>query len=163
LDRALGYDYEVEGNYISLGPDLNIFGYSSVLDQFTVGFRYERAWYNQRAQLSAPSRNIWQNIDEDRGIDYQFLEATDSDAVADWFSVEARAMAEIFRYVYLATSVKLQFNLDPNENLNIRPAIIPGYGYVRSAVSPGFNVSLFIRIPVNYTVPRRKRYLPALY
>lgn len=132
--------YSNEGNYFRVGGDVNFLTKDPDHNMFFLGLRYGRSKFSEKLFIQKTD-SLWTH----NPINEQYSNANIN---GSWFELTTGLRVKIWSVIWMGYTARLKFGLHTNEDGNLIPHDIPGYGRTDKNVAWGFNYQIFVRIPV---------------
>lgn len=136
------YTYTGNGYYTRIGVDYNFMKHvdEKSLDKMLIGLHYGFTTYNHQAEnVRVPS--TYYGDFTGGSIEKNWLSA-------NWLEVALGMRTELLANFYLGWSLRIRTKVWGENDPNLQPYYIPGYGRAYSNNAFGFNYSLFYQIPI---------------
>ncbi|WP_133259530.1 DUF6048 family protein [Pseudochryseolinea flava] len=132
--------YSNNGNYFRIGGDVNFLLKDPDRNMFFLGLRYGRSKFSESLQVNKID-SMWNN----NPVNERY---SNSNSNGSWFELTTGIRVKIWKVIWMGYTARLKFGLTTNEDGNLIPHDIPGYGRTDKNVAWGFNYQIFVRIPV---------------
>ena len=136
------YHYTSNGAYTRIGVDYNYMKHVDDVstDQLLIGIRYGFTTFYHEADNITVVDNIWGNY-TNGAIGRTWLSA-------NWLEVVTGMRGRIFNNFYLGWTARFRVKLGFQDDPQMQPYYIPGYGRAWNNSWVGFNYSLYYKIPL---------------
>lgn len=136
------YTYSGNGYYTRIGVDYNFMKHvdEKSLDKMLIGLHYGFTTFNHQAEnVRVPS--TYYGDFTGGAIEKNWLSA-------NWLEVALGMRAELLANFYLGWSLRIRMKVWGENDPNLQPYYIPGFGRAYGNNAFGFNYSLFYQIPI---------------
>jgi hypothetical protein len=136
------YTYSGNGYYTRIGVDYNFMKHvdEKSLDKMLIGLHYGFTTFNHQAEkVRVPSTYFGDFTGG--AIEKNWLSA-------NWLEVALGMRTELLANFYLGWSLRIRMKVWAENDPNMQPYYIPGYGRAYGNNAFGFNYSLFYQIPI---------------
>ena len=159
VGSSLLYDFTVNGNYLKLGADFNIYGnWYGEQNFITVGGRYAFSSFDQTLN----SFRVFNSNRFFNPTDFTELITTPEEfnnLSASWIEVVLGVKIELFKNIYANATIRLGYLVSNKEDERFPNLYIPGFNRVTDGSDVGFNYNYSISyfIPLYKKVKVKKR------
>jgi hypothetical protein len=129
-------DYSNTGTYFRAGVDVNFLKKDPEKNMFFLGARYATSVFDET--LTTQLNDTW-----NRGAST----FTNTATKATWGEVTFGLRVKVWKPIWLGYTARFKFALNTNEEGNLVPHDVPGYGSTYKTTTWGFNYYLLYRIP----------------
>jgi len=132
-------NYEAEGSYFRLGPDVNFLFRDPDRSALFLGARFAFNTFSDRLiyQLDDP---VWGQSQQ---------ELSNTDLKANWVELTAGMRVKLFRAVWMGYTGRFKFAVTTFADRPLIPQHVPGYGRADLRSTWEFNYWLMIRLPLS--------------
>lgn len=140
MERTLisNADYNVEGTYFRVGPDINFLHRDPDKSALFFGLRYGITTFSDKLSF-AYSDPLYGNGTSN---------LSNTDLKANWFEMVTGLKVKIWEVFWLGYTARFKFGVDTFERNVLIPHEIPGYGRADKRVNWDFNYYIIFRLPL---------------
>ena len=142
-ERGESYRYHNEGNYWSVGPEVNLLKNAKSGNALTFGMRYGQAKFNDRLTFTQ-SGTFFGTIDTD---------ASNPDLTARWMELTASLTVNVTKSLYMGYTVRYKVLRSVSGIGNMAPYDVPGFGLYEDNTGVQFNYYISWAIPLRAQYP----------
>ncbi len=142
-ERGESYQYNNEGNYWSVGPEINLLKNARNGNALTFGLRYGQAKFNDRLTFSEPG-TFFGTIDTD---------ATNPDLTARWMELTTSLSVHVTKGLYMGYTVRYKVLRSVKGIGVMAPYDVPGFGLYEDNTGVQFNYYIGWAIPLRNQYP----------
>ncbi|MGL1885646.1 MAG: DUF6048 family protein [Reichenbachiella sp.] len=132
-----GFDYESEGNFFRVGPQINLMPYNRLRSNIYFGLMYGHAEFSDEIEYQKSAGN-WPDAN---------LSISNDKMKSNWFEMNLGLNARVYKNFYMGYVVRLKFAQNLSGAEVLYPYEIPGFGKGNSTTVFGFNYYITYRIP----------------
>lgn len=136
-----GSTYSNTGNFWRAGVDVNFLKRNVEKNMFSLGFRYGRSTYSEKATIITTDE-VWGNYAstfENTGM------------TAGWMEIVTGMRIKVWKIFWLGYTGRFKFVLAQNRDRSLLSTDVPGYGGTDRPTTWGFSYYVMAKLPVRKT------------
>lgn len=130
--ERFSYQYENNGSYFRLGPEVNLLK-NSVINTLNFGIRYARSTFDDQVSFTKTLDNGTVNPTEIP------VNESNNGVVAQWAELTAGLNVNVWKGMYMGYTIRYKFRRKITGNDVLTPYDIPGFGLHENRLGVGFN------------------------
>jgi hypothetical protein len=131
--------YDNDGRYFRFGADVNFLTKDPDKNMFFLGLRYAHATFSEHLSINRQD-SLWNTV-----IDKSY---SNNKINGNWFELTTGLRVKIWKVLWMGYTARFKFALHTNENGDLLPHDVPGYGRTDKDAAWWFNYQILIRIPI---------------
>ncbi|HYG17653.1 MAG TPA: DUF6048 family protein, partial [Ohtaekwangia sp.] len=130
--------YDNDGSYFRAGIDVNFLTKDEEKNVFFIGGRYGRSVFSEKLDITTADP-LWGLITRS---------SANNHIQGRWFELTTGIRVRMWKIIWMGYTARFKFGLKTNENGDLLPHDVPGYGRTDKETAWGFNYQIFVRFPV---------------